>query len=94
MAPRKATTAGAEKSAPVDKMEGFGGVVVSEHEVQTPDLQTGEIPVVTTANGAGPRGIIPAGTAMSVSLEDFSAAWMRPADEAAAKTLSRLRAKK
>lgn len=93
MAPRRKTT-GAASAAPVDKMEGFGGVVVSQVEVQTPELETGDIPVITTAKGAGPRGIIPEGTAMNIAIEHYSVNWMRPADEAAAKKLAALMKKK
>lgn len=65
-----------------------GGAAEVSATVETPDIQTkGGIGVVTTATGAGPRGIIPAGTEMTVDLEAYSSRWMRPKNEAEAKKL-------
>lgn len=67
-----------------------GGAAKVKATVKTPDIQEPDgIEVITTANGAGPRGIIPAGTSMKVKPEDYSSKWMRPADEAAAKKIKR-----
>lgn len=43
--------------------------------------------VITTNVGTRGRGIIPVGTAMTVTLEEYSPRWMRPADEQAAQKL-------
>lgn len=86
MAPRKKTGGASAPSVPTTN----SGVTARTIKVQTPDIQDkGGIRIVTTAVGAGPRGLIPIGTKMTVDLAAFSAKWMRPEDEAAVKALEK-----
>jgi hypothetical protein len=76
------------KDGPVGEVA--GGAVVKEAKVEpvVPEAKGDVVQIVTTAPGTlGPGGIVKVDTAAEISIEAFSAKWMKPANAASKKAL-------
>lgn len=85
----------ADTGAPVEENTGpvgevSGGAIVTEGKVEpiVPEAKGDAIQIVTTAPGTlGPGGIVKPDTHAEISIDAYSANWMKPANAASKKAL-------